>query len=308
MTPAAPRAKGTASRHARFEADVKTLTTAVPAPSAGGPSAGLPGPMLAPRRGEARDSAPHPRDTPERVAEHIRRVAFVTTAHNGGVCGRYADFLTEQELADAFSIAMAADDERLLPPSYNVAPMQTVRVIRAREGAPSLDLARWGLVPTWAKDPSIGSRMINARVETIAEKPSFRSAFAKRRCIVPANGYFEWQKHADGKTPFYIHPADDAPLAFGGLLEAWRPSPADEWLITCCIVTTAARGAMADIHDRQPVMFTEDNWRAWLDPHSGKDDLFAAVAADAPDLLWHEVGKAVGNVRNNEPELVAPVA
>lgn len=308
MTPGGPLAKGAPWRQGRFWADVKTLTTAVPTPPADASSAGLPGPMIAPRGAEARASESHPSDAPGTPAHRIHRVVFVTIPHNGGVCGRYADFLTEQELADAFSIAMAADDERLLPPSYNVAPMQTVRVIRAREGVPELDLARWGLVPTWAKDPSIGSRMINARVETIAEKPSFRSAFAKRRCIVPASGYFEWQKHADGKTPFYIHPADDAPLAFGGLLEAWRPSQADEWLITCCIVTTAARGPMADIHDRQPVMFTEDNWRAWLDPNSGKDDLFAAVAADAPDLLWHEVGKAVGNVRNNEPELVAPVA
>lgn len=224
------------------------------------------------------------------------------------MCGRYADFLTEQDLADAFAIAVAADDDRLLPPSYNVAPMQTVRVIRSREGERELDLARWGLVPSWAKDPSIGNRMINARVETIAQKPSFRTAFAKRRCIVPASGYYEWRAGPDGKTPFFIRPADSAPLPMAGLLEAWRPSPDAEWLITCSVVTTAARGDMREIHDRQPVMMRRDAWETWLDPESHPDDLFAAAAADAPALEWYEVGKDVGNVRNNEPGLVEPVA
>jgi len=222
------------------------------------------------------------------------------------MCGRYADFLADQDLADAFSLAITTNDERLLPPSYNVAPMQRVRVIRSADGAATLDVAKWGLVPSWAKDPSIGNRMINARVETIAEKPSFRTAFARRRCIVPASGYFEWQTDASGKRPFYIHPADDSPLAFAGLVEAWRPTGDDDWLITCAIVTTAARDEMQQIHDRQPVMMRGDAWRTWLDPASAKDELLDAALADAPELAWHEVGKAVGNVRNNEPELVEP--
>lgn len=220
------------------------------------------------------------------------------------MCGRYADFLTDQDLADAFSIAISADDERLLPPSYNVAPTQLVRVIRPAESGLELGTATWGLVPSWAKDPSIGARMINARLETIAEKPSFRTAFAKRRCVVPASGYYEWQSRPDGKRPFYIHPADDAPLAFAGLIEAWRPSPDEEWLISCAIVTTASRGTMKELHDRQPVMMQPDAWAAWLDTDSTKDDLFEAAAADAPALEWHEVGKAVGNVRNNSEELI----
>ncbi len=222
------------------------------------------------------------------------------------MCGRYADFLADQDLADAFSLAITTNDERLLPPSYNVAPLQRVRVIRATEGAAALDVAKWGLVPSWAKDPAIGSRMINARVETIAEKPSFRTAFARRRCIVPASGYFEWQTDASGKRPFYIHPVDGSPLAFAGLAEAWRATGEDDWLITCAIVTTAARGEMQAIHDRQPVMMRDDAWRTWLDPASAKDDLLDAALADAPELAWHEVGKAVGNVRNNSPELVEP--
>lgn len=223
------------------------------------------------------------------------------------MCGRYADFIAEQELEDAFAIAMAADEQRLLPPSFNVAPMQTVRVIRAAEGVNTLEFAKWGLVPSWAKDPSIGPKMINARLETIAEKPSFRSSFAKRRCIVPASGYFEWHTQAGTKTPYFIRPADGSPLAMAGLLEAWRPSPADAWLITCAVVTTAARGELAAIHDRQPVMMKPDAWKAWLDPASGKDELFAAAAADAPALTWHAVDKAVGNVRNNSPELIDAV-
>lgn len=224
------------------------------------------------------------------------------------MCGRYADFLTDQQLSDAFALAIQADDERLLPPSYNVAPMQPVRVIRERDGARSVEVARWGLVPSWAKDPAIGSRMINARIETIDQKPSFRTAFAKRRCVVPASGYYEWRVGEHGKTPHFIHAADGAPLALAGLLEAWRPAADQDWLITCTIVTTAARGDMRDIHDRQPVMMRPDAWQAWLDPASGADDLFAAAAADAPALAWHAVGAAVGNVRNNEPALVEPVA
>lgn len=222
------------------------------------------------------------------------------------MCGRYADFLADQDVADAFSLALDAGDARLLPPSFNVAPTQLVRIIRAAQDAATLDVARWGLVPSWAKDPAIGSRMINARVETVAEKPSFRTAFAKRRCIVPASGYYEWQTDASGKRPFYIHPADGAPLAFAGLVEAWRASGDDEWLITCAIVTTAARGQMRTIHDRQPVMMRDDAWRTWLDPASAKEDLLDAALADAPDLAWHEVDKAVGTVRNNSPGLVEP--
>jgi putative SOS response-associated peptidase YedK len=222
------------------------------------------------------------------------------------MCGRYADFLANQDLADAFSLAATAHDTRLLPPSYNVAPMQQVRVIRAAEDAVILDVAKWGLVPSWAKDPSIGSRMINARLETVAEKPSFRTAFARRRCIVPASGYFEWQADASGKRPFYIHPADGSPLAFAGLVEAWRPGSYDDWLITCAIVTTTARGDLQQLHDRQPVMMRDDAWRIWLDPASPKDGLLDAAHADAPQLAWHEVGQAVGHVRNNSPELVEP--
>jgi putative SOS response-associated peptidase YedK len=226
------------------------------------------------------------------------------------MCGRYANFLAEQDLIDAFAIATVADEVRLLPPSWNIAPTQrTVIVRQSAERERTAEVARWGLVPGWAKDPSIGSKMFNARSETIAEKPSFRSAFAKRRCIVPANGYYEWQVVDGTKTPQYIHAADGSPLAFAGLVEFWKDQAlgdAAEWLVSCSIVTAASRDAVRAIHDRQPVMLAAEEVDVWLDVASTKDDLFAAIAAPMPQLAWHAVGKAVGNVRVNEPELIEP--
>lgn len=235
----------------------------------------------------------------------------------GTMCGRYANFLSEQELIDAFQIATLADDARLIGPSWNVAPTQKVILVTtSKDGAPPSkpaprigETARWGLVPSWAKDPSVGSRMINARGETVAGKPSFRSAFAKRRCLIPASGYYEWYTDGSVKTPHYIHTADDAPLAFAGLYEFWRAkgeADAASWLATCTIITTAARNEMRELHDRQPVMLTDDQRDLWLDPQSDKDTLFDVIAAPAPALAWYSIGKAVGNVRNNSAELLAP--
>ncbi|WP_062208881.1 SOS response-associated peptidase [Demequina oxidasica] len=228
------------------------------------------------------------------------------------MCGRYANFLSDQELIDAFEIATLADDARLLGPSWNVAPTQKVILVTASKDDPSQrigETAKWGLVPSWAKDPSVGSRMINARGETVAEKPSFRSAFAKRRCLVPASGYYEWHTEGGVKTPHYIHSPDDAPLAFAGLYEFWREKgSADDapWLATCTIVTTAARDEMRELHDRQPVMLTDDQRNAWLDPASDKDTLLDVIAAPAQKVEWYAIGKAVGNVRNNSAELLEP--
>ncbi|WP_296667961.1 SOS response-associated peptidase, partial [Demequina sp.] len=200
------------------------------------------------------------------------------------MCGRYANFLTEQELIDAFEIAVIADDARLAP-RFNIAPTQETAIVVARkEEGRSLELARWGLVPSWAKDPSIGSRMFNARSETIAEKPSFRSAFVKRRCVVPASGYFEWKTDDAGKTPYFIHTQDGSPLAFAGLFEFWRDKALGDdapWMASCSIVTAASRGEMRDIHDRQPVMLVPEEVDVWLDHDASKDDLLAAIAAPA---------------------------
>lgn len=233
------------------------------------------------------------------------------------MCGRYANFLAEQDLIDAFEIASIADDARLAP-RFNIGPTQTVQIVRPARlaqgetglGGRELAAARWGLVPGWAKDVSIGVKMFNARIETVAEKPSFRTAFAQRRCLVPASGYYEWRNGPEGKLPFFIHPADGGVLAFAGLFELWkdRSVPDAPWMVSCSVVTTAARGEMQDIHDRQPVMLTPENWDVWLERESTPDDLFAAAAEPAPALGWHQVGKAVGNIRVDEPGLVEPAS
>ncbi|WP_062069472.1 SOS response-associated peptidase [Demequina sediminicola] len=226
------------------------------------------------------------------------------------MCGRYANFLSEQALVDHFHLARVADEPRLLDPNWNVSPTQQVAIIvpgKPDDPGRRLEAAHWGLVPSWAKDPSIGSRMINARSETAAEKPSFRSAFAKRRCLVPASGYYEWQTGADGKQPFYIHAVDDAPLAFAGLYEFWRDKSLGDdapWLVTTTIMTTAARGDMRDIHDRQPVMLGADAVETWLDRDAAQGTLFDVIAMPAPEVEWHAVHKAVGSPRNNGPENV----
>lgn len=258
------------------------------------------------------------------------------------MCGRYASFRDAQDLADAFAVAPpdVAEDAAGLPPSWNVAPTDAVRVVVERapkapdpDDVPrrSLRLARWGLVPGWAKDPSIGARMINARVETLDSKPAFRRAVAARRCLVPAEGYYEWQAPPDDapavtgpsgrrrkppKQPFWIHPADGGPLAFAGLYEFWRdPQRADDdpdrWLVTMTIVTGGAPTddpALAEIHDRQPVILDRARWGAWLDPHlTDTARVMALLRRPAPPLVATPVSTDVNAVGNDGPQLVEPV-
>ena len=178
--------------------------------------------------------------------------------------------------------------------------------------------ARWGLVPSWAKDMSIGNRMINARAETLAEKPSFRRAFAKRRSLVPADGYYEWytadEPPAAGgkprKQPFFIRPKDGAALAMAGLHEFWKDPATDSWLVSFTIITTSAEDSLGHIHDRMPLFVEPDGWDAWLDPAPRPtEELLELLTPAAPGLLdAYAVSTAVNNVRNNGPELVAPLA
>ncbi|PKQ25939.1 MAG: DUF159 family protein [Actinobacteria bacterium HGW-Actinobacteria-4] len=228
------------------------------------------------------------------------------------MCGRYADFLTEQQLTDHFAIATVADDARLLPPSWNVAPTQSVRLVEASSKdshGRTLRTARWGLVPSWAKDPSVGARLINARSETVADKPSFKSAFAKRRCLIPASGYYEWRVEGGIKIPHFIADAGGAPLAFAGLYEWWRDPSGGEnapWMMSCAILTTAARERMRELHDRQPVMVDGPQFDTWLSADASPSELFDAIEAPTPELTWHAVSRDVGNVRNNHAALVEP--
>jgi putative SOS response-associated peptidase YedK len=182
------------------------------------------------------------------------------------MCGRYVIAFGPETLVHGFSATRVVP----FPQRWNVAPQSQVPVIlETREGERVAELMRWGLVPHWAKDESIGHKLNNARAEGMAEKPSFRQAVRRRRCIVPASGFYEWQAAAHGgaKQPWYISPKDEPCFAFAGLFEAWRPAGSTDdnaWVLTCCIVTTAANALMAPIHDRMPVIVAREHWGTWL--------------------------------------------
>ncbi|UMG91941.1 SOS response-associated peptidase [Nocardioides sp. TF02-7] len=250
------------------------------------------------------------------------------------MCGRYASSRSPDDLAEEFEVIDPRLD-KVLDPDYNVAPTKEVYAVLERppadrEGEPGegtgepepvrqLRVLRWGLVPFWAKDPSIGSRMINARMETVAEKPAFRRAFAARRCLLPADGYYEWyptqqkEKGKPAKQPFFIRPKDGSVLAMAGLYELWKdPTRSDDdperWRWTCTVLTTDAPDHLGRIHDRMPLLVTPERRSAWLDPQTPKDRLLdLLVPAQETGLEAFPVARAVGNVRNNGPELVEPV-
>jgi putative SOS response-associated peptidase YedK len=244
------------------------------------------------------------------------------------MCGRYASARKRQELLDEFRIERDRVDESLAP-DYNVAPTKPVYAVMTRgsrgdgDSAPKdvareLRVVRWGLVPYWAKDLKIGSRMINARAETVDSKPAFRQAFTRRRCLLPADGFYEWQQVAEGgkarKQPYFIHRADDGVLAFAGLYEIWRDKsiPEDDpraWLWTATIITTRAEDSVGMIHDRMPMVIDPPRWADWLDPgNSDRADLLALLApASAGALTSYPVSMAVNSVRNNGPALLEPL-
>ena len=244
-----------------------------------------------------------------------------------GVCGRYASSRSPDDLTEYFEVEQVATGERVLPADYNVAPTKDVYAVltRAHSGEDvahrSLRIVRWGLVPSWAKDPAIGNRMINARLETAAEKPAYRRAFARRRCLVPADGYYEWYTPQGGepggrpprKQPFFIRRPDGHPLALAGLYEFWRPADSDPddpsaWLTSMTLLTTSAPDETGRIHDRAPLMIDRENWAAWLDPTiTDPAQVREALAPAAPGPLEaYPVRTLVNSVRNNGPELVDP--
>jgi putative SOS response-associated peptidase YedK len=277
------------------------------------------------------------------------------------MCGRYASARKRIELLEEFSVQRDRVTQPL-EPDYNVAPTKPVYAVLSRaehrddpasggksgsdnsgdqgHRAPAesdqavareLRIVRWGLVPSWAKDVSIGSRLINARAETVAEKPAFRRAFARRRCLLPADGYYEWQvldsplpgglgRAGAGpgkkvKQPYFIHRADGGPLAFAGLYELWRDRAVpdgdpDAWLWSATIITTSAPDELGQIHDRMPMVIAPESWADWLDPASSDvADLQALLApAAARGLASYPVSTAVNAVRNNGPDLLEPAA
>jgi putative SOS response-associated peptidase YedK len=245
------------------------------------------------------------------------------------MCGRFVSARKRLELLEEFAATrdtVKADRD----PDYNVAPTKRIYTIitdKNHQDERELKMVRWGLVPAWAKDTAGGSRLINARAETVAVKPSFRAAFAKRRCLIPADGYYEWMtlapspdsdnKAKKAKQPYYIHRTDNGILAFAGIYELWRDKQLpedheDAWYWSASIITTDATDEIGRIHDRTPMIITPENWTDWLDPANNERELLLATmlpATSSPGggLTSYKVGPAVGAVRNNGPGLIEPL-
>lgn len=231
------------------------------------------------------------------------------------MCGRYVVAYDPQTLVAGFSLTRIAPFER----RWNVAPQSLVPVVyETRDGERVCEPMRWGLVPHWARDETIGARLNNARSEGMADKPSFRQAVRRRRCVLPASGFYEWQpvnppQGRAYKQPWYISPATEPYIAMGGLFEAWRaPGSASDapWLLTCCVITTAANALMAPIHDRMPVMLPRQHWSAWLDRTQQDPAALAPLMSGLPEdaLQARPVDRAVGRSSAEGPQLIEPLA
>ncbi len=224
------------------------------------------------------------------------------------MCGRFAFFSAHEAMRRVFDLP---DDTLQVEPRWNIAPTQFVPVVRLDPHRQRrLSMLYWGLVPHWARDKSIGVRLINARAETVAEKPAFRGAFRQRRCLVLADGYYEWQTTSAGKQPWFISRADRQPFAMAGLWESWVERPGAPSLESCTILTTAAPSALAPIHSRMPVALPATAYPTWLEPQPVDPTALAALlgapAADA--MVAARVGRRVNDARNEGPELIAPLA
>ena len=235
------------------------------------------------------------------------------------MCGRFALFTPPVRLARYFQATLGDDVDPEQPPSWNVAPTTPVLAVRAHRpaaGRPlerTLTLLRWGLIPSWAKDPSTGSRLFNARAESVTNRPSFSSAFASRRVIIPADGFYEWHKLNSGaKQPHFFTRADGEPLAMAGVAESWwdKQAPDDVPPIrSCTIITTSAGPDMDGIHDRMPVILSPDAFDRWLDPEMEDTSELTSLLRPAPSgtIVHRPVGPRVGSFRNDDPQLIEPI-
>lgn len=225
------------------------------------------------------------------------------------MCGRYVLVVDTATLVEEFDLTPSAVHIEESIADYNVAPTKQMPIIVHTPEGRGAESAAWGLVPSWAKDPKIGSRMINARVETVAEKPAYRSSYARKRCLVPVSGYYEWYTPAAGgaKQPFYIRRSDGHLMALAGLYAWWRADDHAPWQVTFTILTGAAQGELARIHDRVPMQVTQSEWGAWLDPQTPGDvgSILEATASGGIDIV--PVSRTVNSVRNNGPELIEPL-
>jgi putative SOS response-associated peptidase YedK len=227
------------------------------------------------------------------------------------MCGRFVSASTPDEIAKYFDVDQVS--EASLEPSYNVAPTNDVYTVLQDGGLRRLEPMHWGLVPIWAKDPKIGSRMINARAETLAEKNAYKHAYRKKRCIIPVDGFYEWEKvpGQKAKQPWFIHSTDGQPLAFAGLWETWRgpERDSDEELRSCTIVTGNPNEKMARIHDRMPVILPKDAWASWLDEEEHDLEQLGKLLVPAPPevITMHRISTEVNNVRNKGAHLISEV-
>jgi putative SOS response-associated peptidase YedK len=224
------------------------------------------------------------------------------------MCGRYTLTSPGEVVAEIFELV----DVPPIPPHYNLAPTQEAAVVRvAGPGAPrTLDWLRWGLIPAWASDPAIGNRMINARAESAADKPAFRDSFRRQRCLVAADGFYEWRKlDAKTKQPYLIRRQDRLPFAFAGLWSAWRGAAADRPLATFTILTTSPNELLRPLHDRMPVILDRRDFAAWLDPANRDTAALQALLAPAPTAGWEAVAvsRAVNNPAHDEPDCIEPL-
>ncbi len=221
------------------------------------------------------------------------------------MCGRFTLKTSRAKITEMFRLQRLGEFD----PRYNIAPSQPVLAVRTdadggqREGV----MLKWGLIPSWAKEPGIGNSLANARAETVAEKPAFRSAFKKRRCLVVTDGFYEWGKVDGGKIPYYFQLRDGNPFAFAGLWERWEKG--EEPVESCTLITTEANGVVGQIHDRMPVILMPDDYARWLDPAEQQADRLKELLRPLADdlMVSHAVSKLVNNPRNERPDCVQPV-
>jgi putative SOS response-associated peptidase YedK len=222
------------------------------------------------------------------------------------MCGRFTLFEPDKVLAREFGVS----DFPPRSPRYNIAPSQPVAAVRATPAGSGREivLLRWGLIPSWSKDPAIGNRLINARAETAREKPSFRNAFRRHRCLIPASGFYEWQRQERGKQPYFVRMRDERPFAFAGLWDRWE-SPDESVIETCTILTTAANAVLAPIHDRMPVILPPTEYARWLDPALLNTDSLAPLLVPFPpeEMLAFPIGMRVNAPSVDDEGCIVPL-
>ena len=221
------------------------------------------------------------------------------------MCGRYGLTLSAEELADWFDLSGVPVEHQ---PRFNIAPTQNAPILVAAPEGLRFGQVRWGLIPWWAKDPAIGNRHINARSETAAKRPAFRDAFARRRCLVPADGFYEWRKDEQGKTPIWIRARSGAPLTLAGLWDRWRPKEGEgEPVVSFTILTRSAAAGLRKVHERMPVILSDRGRTVWLDGNADNAALGSALQGTVEGLVGRPVSKHVNKPEHDDPTCLDPV-